>query len=793
MNPTGLRHGGLRTVRGAAGDSRPKQPVRMEQLGTYMTIQNSAALFASVIESAMDAIVSIDSGQHIVLFNTAAEKMFRYAAADLLGQPIGRLIPERFHAAHAMHIEAFAKTAVTSRSVHSLGEQFGLRSDGVEFPIEASISQTRTNGQHLFTVILRDITQRRRIEKSLIESEARFHRIFDNMLEGCQIIGFDWHYLYVNESIARHSRVTREQLLGRTMMEVFPGLEHTDIFAVLDRCMRERTSVRQETRFDYPDAAHAWFQVSVQPAPEGIFILSIDITERKRVETALRENDERFRQIAESLPQLIWTAGADGVCDFLSRQWEQYAGASTDLLAGLGWMECVHPDDRTRLLAEWDAAVRSATEFRAEFRLKRYDDTYRWFDTRATPLRDAQGHVVKWFGSNIDIDDHRRTQELQLRTQKMEALGTLAGGIAHDFNNILLAIRGNTRLAIADMQNDHPALESLHEIDRASTRASDLVRRILSFSRQEEPQQQVIQLQPVIEEALKLLRSTLPAMIELRSRFAPSMPAIKADSSQLHQVVMNLATNAAHAIGSHTGIIEMNLDELHIDAWLARTMPGLHEGQYVRLSVNDNGCGIDKGTVERIFDPFFTTKPVGQGTGLGLSVVDGIMKSHGGAITVHSQPGQGTVFRLYFPATQDCVVHTPMRSEPIATAQGQRVLYVDDDDALVFLAVRTLSRLGYEVTGCADPREALEKFRLHPHAYDALVTDLSMPAMSGNELARDILAIRADLPVIITSGYLRPEDQETAQRLGAIALILKPNTVEELGQTLDRLFRRPQP
>jgi CheY-like chemotaxis protein len=257
---------------------------------------------------------------------------------------------------------------------------------------------------------------------------------------------------------------------------------------------------------------------------------------------------------------------------------------------------------------------------------------------------------------------------------------------------------------------------------------------------------------------------------------------------------MNLATNSAHAIGEGVGLIEVGLDALTVSTDLARTSPDLHEGRYARLSVSDNGCGMDKATLERIFDPFFTTKPAGQGTGLGLSTVHGIMRGHEGAVTVYSQPGKGSTFRLYFPAVGDdaAEVETPPRE--VARGRGERVLYVDDEDTLVRLATRILRRLGYEITGHTDPAEALQAFRSRPHDFDVVVTDLSMPGMSGFDLARGLLEIRPETPVVMTSGYLRPEDQETASRIGIRALILKPNTVEELGLVLDKLLRdRPNP
>jgi CheY-like chemotaxis protein len=314
------------------------------------------------------------------------------------------------------------------------------------------------------------------------------------------------------------------------------------------------------------------------------------------------------------------------------------------------------------------------------------------------------------------------------------------------------------------------------------------VRRILAFSRQQDTKHELIAVQPVIEEALKLMRATLPAMIEIRTEFADGLPPIAADSTQLHQIIVNLATNAAYAIGKRGGLIEVRADVLTVDADLAETLRDITPGRYVRLVMADNGCGMDRMTLGRIFDPFFTTKPAGQGTGLGLSIVHGIMKSSKGAITVYSQPDKGTSFHLYFPAAQGKAETQPASMRKIISSRGERVLYVDDEEPLVRLAQRVLARLGYRVSGHTDPANALETFRKAPRDFDVLITDVSMPGMSGFDLTRAILAIRPELPVLMTSGYVRKEDEELALRMGVREIILKPNTLDELGKALGRLF-----
>ena len=323
---------------------------------------------------------------------------------------------------------------------------------------------------------------------------------------------------------------------------------------------------------------------------------------------------------------------------------------------------------------------------------------------------------------------------------------------------------------------------------QAGARATDLVRRILMFSRQQEPQRSPMTLRTVVEEALKLLRATLPAMVEIETRFAPDAPEVLADATQIHQVVMNLGTNAAHAMGQAGGRLTVRLDPITVEPGAAAVPPELRPGRYVVLSVSDTGCGMDAATCERIFEPFFTTKPVGEGTGLGLSVVHGIVKSHDGAIAVDSQPGAGTTFHLYFPAADHRATPRAAPKAPDVRGQGEHVLYVDDEEALVYMTSRLLERAGYRVTGFTDARRALEEFRASSAAFDAVVTDLAMPGLSGLALAAEIRQSRPDVPLVFTSGYVRPEEVEPLRQFAHAAIVLKPDLVTGLAPALHRLL-----
>ncbi|RCW69330.1 PAS domain-containing hybrid sensor histidine kinase/response regulator [Pseudorhodoferax soli] len=388
----------------------------------------------------------------------------------------------------------------------------------------------------------------------------------------------------------------------------------------------------------------------------------------------------------------------------------------------------------------------------------------------------------------------RNALEAQLReSQKMQAVGTMAGGIAHDFNNILHAILGNVELAKEDSGLNSTAQESLREIEKAGRRARDLVRQILTFSRNEAPRRVPTDLAEVTVETERLLRVTLPPQVELLLRVHPGVPAVLADPTQVEQAVLNLCTNAIQAIQATPearGTVWIELQtESPTPARCARL--GLAPGHYARLSVRDNGPGMDPATRERIFEPFFTTKEVGQGTGLGLAVVHGVMRSNGGAVDVHSEPGRGSHFMLYFPSTSEAAEAAASAPPAPASVQGsgQHVMYVDDDQALVFLVERLLRRRGFRVSGFTDPHEATEALRAEPQGYDLVVTDYNMPGYCGVDLVREARGIRADLPVALASGYVTAEIEREAMAEGARALIHKPNDVQELCATVQRLLQ----
>jgi len=460
-----------------------------------------------------------------------------------------------------------------------------------------------------------------------------------------------------------------------------------------------------------------------------------------------------------------------------------------------GMLHLGTPDEEWKQVADaLRRANRERLPFQLEHRIVRVNDgAARWVSSNGRYLYDDEGRGIRFLGVVRDVTEERLLEQRVRDAQKLDALGTLAGGIAHDFNNILAVLRGNLAAIRADIPADHALMPFLVDMANACDRAAALVRQILTFGRQHQAERAVMQLGDVVEEAVKLLRATIPAQVDIRTQLADGLPPALIDRNQVHQIITNLGINSAHAIAPRAGVIEIQLDDIEVDAALAQTSPDLHEGRYVRLRFSDSGSGIPKDILERIFEPFFTTKPPHSGTGLGLSVVRGILKNHDAAISVYSEPGKGTRFHLYFPATAAQAAPVPGAPNAPRKGRGERILYIDDEESLVLLAGRMLERMGYRVSGFTDSARALAAFEAAPGDFDLILTDLSMPGASGMDVAKAILSIRPDIPVLLATGYVRPEDVECARAIGIREVIWKPHTVGEMGEQLAQQLEKLVP
>jgi PAS domain S-box-containing protein len=509
--------------------------------------------------------------------------------------------------------------------------------------------------------------------------------------------------------------------------------------------------------------------------------------ERTLVESALQVSQERFRELAENINEVFWTSDAAGdLILYVSPAYEKIWGRTCDSLydSRHSWMEAVHPDDRKRV--QESLALRAAGGYDTEYRILRPDGTIRWIHDKAFPIRNAEGVVHRYVGLADDITDRKKLEERIMHAQKMDAIGTLSGGIAHDFNNILAVINGYAELLRMSVPAESPIAEHVEAIAVAGSRATKLVRQILTFSRREEFHRETISLRPVVEEALKFLRATIPATITFKKSLEEHSTCVLADATQIHQVIVNLGANAWHAMKDCHGILDVALQEVIVDADMATLQPQLQQGRYVRVSVKDNGKGMDPATLARIFEPYFTTKPPGEGTGLGLSVVHGIMQGHGGAIDVFSKQGEGTTFHLYFPAVASSPLESTADPGPHLRGNAERILFVDDEESITRVGRQMLTRMGYAVEAVTSPSVALDLVREQPERFDLVITDLAMPTLTGLELARKIASARPHLPIILTTGNPGSLTLAEVRGKGVCELLVKPPTSQSLFEAINR-------
>jgi len=988
----------------------------------------SEANFRLLVENAPEPIF-IQAQSRFAYLNAAAVALFGAGnSAELLGKPV----MDRYHPDfHDVIRERIHRVNTERRSAPAI-EQVFVKMDGSHVAVEVNSVPFEYAGESGALVFVRDVTERKRAA----EAAHRFEILVENSRDIILFLQRDTgRILEANRAAALAYGYSREALLALRVQD----LREPGTVALLPEQMAraDTEGILFETVHRRSDGSTFPVEISSRGATIGgmrtLISIGRDITERQRAEDALRESETRFKALADSMPQLVWTATPDGRMDYFNRRIEEFRGVVQQPDGSLEWSAMVHPEDLQLTVEAWRHALLSGRTHEAEHRLCRRDGSYKWFLSRTTPARDPEGRIVKWYGTSTEIDSRKQAEqrlldvtrrldflvtespavvytlelhpaprpkfisrnvekilgwkperftgdveswqeclhpddlpavtgalsrlettgravleyrlkdrqgrfrwihdesrlvagdagapevvgawwdvtetravqeELRrlaaaieqaaemvvitdakadilyanpafekitgyrlpevlgrnprilksgehdhgfyqrlwaqlsagtpwqgrfvnrrkdgshfteettispvfgpsgeivnyvavkrdvtkeqaleqqyLEAQKMEAIGTLAGGIAHDFNNILAVIMANAQMLEFSGTLDSEARETLNQIVTASKRARRLVRQILAFSRRGPQEKIVMNLKPVVKETLGLLRASLPATIRLEHGIAASTGLLFADPTQMQQVLMNLCTNAAHAMEPGGGVLRISLADARVDEGSALLEPGFAPGDYVRLSVADTGQGMPPWVLNRIFEPYFTTKEIGKGTGLGLSVAHGIVKAHGGAIKASSAVQQGTVFDVYLPAVKAEEAEAGKTELPLVGGTG-RVLFVDDEPALTLMGRRILGQLGYTVQTADNPVEALEAVRSNPGGFDLVITDLTMPEMTGTQLAGRLREIRPDLPVVLCTGFSDRVNEGMLKGMGLRGLLLKPLTIQELAHAV---------
>lgn len=512
----------------------------------------------------------------------------------------------------------------------------------------------------------------------------------------------------------------------------------------------------------------------------------------------LKESEERYKLLAENINDVIWKTDLDLKSNYISASFEKLTGFTQEDGKKIPIEKVLTKDSLEKMrtlikekLKVVNSGIVKNVSITTEVEYFCKNGSTVWTEVDASFELGSQGQPVGILGVSRNITDRKQAEaekqrlEDQLRQKnKMEAIGTMAGGIAHDFNNILGIILGNAELAISDLNLSDSLHPHMFEIKKASLRGKDVVMQLLNFTRQTPHQKQTLEIQSIIQESLGLLMVTIPSNIRIQSDLSKAKTHILADPIQIHQVVINLGTNAAQAMYEHGGILSVMLEERRIDHAGSGSDHHMPPGKYAVVRISDTGSGISPDIISRIFDPYFTTKPVGKGTGMGLSVVHGIIQNIGGKIFVESKVGHGTAFTIYIPATETMIFEKPKAYSSDSHYGNERILLVDDDVELAHLGKLMLTKMGYQVTTKTNPLDVIEEFQLNPDHYNLVIADMTMPHISGDRLAEKLLEIKKDLPIILCTGFNERINQEIASSIGIKAFMMKPIEKKELARTI---------
>ena len=636
------------------------------------------------------------------------------------------------------------------------------------------------------------------VEAAQRRSEARHRVTLQSIGDGVIVTDAEGRVELLNPVAEALTGWTGEEACGRPLDEVFRIVsEETgqSVESPAERVVREGRVVglANHTLLLARDGARRPVADSGAPVRGedagivGVVLVFRDQTDERAAQRALRESELRYHTLADSGQALIWTSGLDKRCTYFNEPWLRFTGRTLEQELGDGWAEGVHPEDLDRCLQGYTAAFDRRERFSMEYRLRHTSGEYRWILDDGAPRFDSQGTFLGYIGHCLDITERKRVESererLQaqlLQAQKMEAVGRLAGGIAHDFNNLLMGILNYTELAEEALPAEHPARAFLTEIRADAERSANLTRQLLGFARRQTAAPRVLDLNETVAGMLRLLRRLIGEDIDLAWLPGGGLGRVKIDPSQVDQILANLAVNARDAIRG-PGRITIETENSVIDAASCAQRPDFSVGAYVCLAVSDTGHGMDAATQARLFEPYFTTKELGQGTGLGLATVYGIVKQNGGFINVYSEPGRGTTFRIYLPRVAAAAASAaPDRPPAIPRGRGETILVVEDEKSIRTTCGLFLADLGYTVLTAECPAEALDRAATHAGPLHLLLTDVILPGMTGRALAMQLTARTSGLKVLYMSGYTADAISHQGVLEDGLAFLQKPFTRGEL-------------
>ncbi len=652
------------------------------------------------------------------------------------------------------------------------------------------------NAVKMLAVILENRSRHELLESDRNRITRERDRLFNLSIDMLCVAGFDGYFKQVNPAWTLNLGWTEEDLLSCGWLDYVHPDDLESTIRAGEQLFNGVPLIAFENRYRCKDGLYRWLSWNSFPLTDDkmIFAVCRDVTDQKAAERQRNEQIHFLQELIDRIPNPVYYKDRRLIYQGCNRAFEKYRGLERDRIIGQT-DEDLSFDDSAEKIRELDKALlEKGGVQRFESTLTHADGSFRDVIFNKAAFSRIRGDVGGIVGVIIDITETKRLEKQLHQAQKMEAIGTLAGGIAHDFNNILFPIIGYTEMAVEDLTPGTRIRQNLREVLKAADRAKNLIQHILTFSRSGKKEKRPVQLQLIIKEILHLLRASLPTTVEIVRRIDDTCGPVSADSVEIHQMMMNLCTNAYQSMTEGKGRIIVSIEERQVESDLPGLPREVRPGRYAVLSVQDDGSGIPPSVMERIFDPYYTTKEVGKGTGLGLFMVHSIVRGHKGHVVVSSKPGEGSLFTVYLPVIDiRKVVPAETKSHVKVPAGNERVLVVDDEPQIVEMIRLMLEGLGYRVTATVESSEALKHFRDAPDNFDLVITDMTMPGMTGLDLAGEIMAIRPEVPVILCTGFSAVVSAETAEAGGIRAFIMKPIIRKDLAKVIRKVLAEEDP
>ncbi len=749
----------------------------------------SESRFANILNNISESYYEVDLKGNLTFFNKATIRLFGYPEKELLGLGYQTYTtPEDAKKIYKAFNSVYRETAPVKYAGYRI-----IRKDGSIRHVEVSISLLRDpDGKAIgFYGVNRDRTEQKKVEEVLRQREEKYRTILEEMEEGYYEIDLKGNFTFFNNATLKLHGKSADKLMGANNREYLSPEQAKKAYKLYIDIYNTGKPVRI---FDYEiireDGSICLTEISGYPLRDdkghtvGFWGITRDRTKQKKAELALKKSEEQYRLVVENANEGIYIT-QKGIIKFHNSKTRKITGYPQKELEDISLSDLVHAKDKEQFHAfSNQVSGNDENPNTFSFRILNKSQKIIWVELSMIPITWEGQPATLNFLRDITLQKKMETKLIQ--AEKMEAIGTLAGGIAHDFNNILTSMIGFTELVIEDLEPESIMEENLREVLSGGERAKELVSQILTFARQSEENLEPVMVCNVVKEALRLIRSSIPSNIEIQSNIS-SKASIIGNQTQVHQIIMNLCSNAAHAMENSGGILRVDLSDLDVCSTQGAETLNLTPGNYLKLSVSDTGSGIPEEILNSIFEPYFTTKGMGEGTGMGLSVVQGIVEKYGGEIFVKRQIGRGTTFSVYLPASAPKEKDATKTLKKISTG-NERILVVDDEPAILKMESQMLSQLGYKVTSQGSSVEALNLFKSKPQEFDLVITDMTMPQLTGDLLAAEMIKIRPDIPVVLCTGYSKHINEKSALKIGIKALVNKPVAKNHLADTLRKVL-----